>query len=301
MAEDSKENPETKPAPATDGQAEQAPDGFTDQESVVEDLVKSRKYMVHIKERSTISAGRVLQYCIVIVGIAIVTAVALLYTGIVNSPIDLPFMNEEPSTIVSAPTDSESTSTPSPDVTIDDTTSVNTELYSMQIPQDWVKERTIDEVGGERYFTDTYTLPSGTTLTVAQDFGGRGGACEPAEGDEPHASGNACPTLELIEKSELERDETATQPIYVTQEWFTNTEGISTFSLCLRTYDEAFNPEPEEPYMGFVLEGCGPGVAVENTAPIVVNITGIDASTDAYFSNADIVAIQDVLRTFRLL
>lgn len=72
--------------------------------------------------------------------------------------------------------------------------------FSVKYPADW--ERTTQEgtqgEGGPAITSTIFTSPTGKTLKVDANYGGRGGMCDPAPTDEPFKPGNACASTEVM-------------------------------------------------------------------------------------------------------
>ncbi|MEO8862901.1 MAG: PsbP-related protein, partial [Candidatus Saccharimonadales bacterium] len=72
--------------------------------------------------------------------------------------------------------------------------------YTIDYPSNW-KVKTSSkylEYAKADVSTTIATSDTGLTLTFEHNFGGRGGECPPAASDTPFATGNKCPTDEII-------------------------------------------------------------------------------------------------------
>lgn len=68
--------------------------------------------------------------------------------------------------------------------------------YSIKYPASWKLADTTESPDREQ--SATLTSAKGTVLKLRADEGGKGGACEPSEGDVVYRPGNTCPTLEYL-------------------------------------------------------------------------------------------------------
>lgn len=267
-------------------------------------IIESNKYHVNIKQ----SHGENKSWAYVVIGLIFTALIALFIlvdTGKLDIGIKLPFSifgSEQSQSNTAAPTES----LPAEIVPAEVVYVIKGD-YSLQIPETWDKarEEITDKEQMITYLKDTYTLPSGVKLILTQDIGGKGGVCEPDANDKPHTEGNNCPTEEYLKKTEIKLNEEEKQllltdyKLYLVNKRFTNTSGVSEYDLCLSSNDSTFNPGVGDPYMGFTISGCGPGVSFANGPPLVMSIEGVDNSTEEFFENEDVLAIEEVLATFR--
>ena len=189
--------------------------------------------------------------------------------------------------------------------------SVRTE-YAFDVPDNWIFERKAQMNNELSTFVDTYTLPSGTVVVVKKDFGGRGGFCEPADGDIPHRSGNVCPTIEYLQKDELavsdntlsRLSDTANPAIYLTKRKFTTVNGVSSFEMCLETFNFLPEPEVDSPSMGAVFDSCLLGISLKEY-DLIVSVENLDPNNQfqstGFVDNDDISIIEKALLTFEVL
>lgn len=177
--------------------------------------------------------------------------------------------------------------------------------YEFTEPATWKYSRTLREETGDKLyelFTDVYTLPSGTTVTLKQNLGGKGGACDPDAGDVPYAKGNACPTFELLSREKLPISGTAfdyTTEIVHMQYADGETGEIQRF-LCLSSLDPDWQVPLNEPQMGAYWPLCMDFMKSDGHQ-VQFSIEGIEATSETYFENEDIIEIEEVLRTFKFV
>jgi len=75
--------------------------------------------------------------------------------------------------------------------------------YTFKYPTDWkvTNEKGDQGDGNSPISTNTITDASGKyAFTLRADYGGRGGACEPATGDKLFALNNACPSKQVLDE-----------------------------------------------------------------------------------------------------
>ncbi len=78
--------------------------------------------------------------------------------------------------------------------------------YSLQYPSIWSLSNSTEDSGhgdGSKVSQVTLTADTGLTLKLDHNFGGKGGDCQPAEGDTLHDLNNTCPSSEIIYSKKL--------------------------------------------------------------------------------------------------
>lgn len=292
-----------------------------EKEESIRKIVESKKYRVSIKQaRGSSSSSK--NGIIALIALVIMGVGALFYlvdTNKLDVGFKLPFsvLGEEESSqnqrslSNTAEQEPEKNSNEIDQIMKATDISARTE-YAFDTPENWTFERNVQTSNGLSTFVDTYTLPSGTVVVVKKDFGGRGGFCEPAEGDVPHRSGNACPTIEYLQKDELEISDTtvsrlsnADNPaIYLTKRKFTTTNGLSSFEMCLETFNFLPEPEVDTPLMGAYFDSCLVGISLKEYE-LVVSVENLDPNNQfqstGFVDNDDISIVENALLTFEVL
>lgn len=186
--------------------------------------------------------------------------------------------------------------------------------FRVHYPEKWKVKETLEvfDVGqgrNERYGTIDFLSPNGITLTLAPNFGGKGGGCEPAPNDKPHQQGNACNTLEYLQKEAITKftnqnkafKDDPLYTVYFVRYKFTGTNEKSRYGIGLHTdyivEDKLFVAEANKPRMGFLL----PPYLLTKKSYLNFTLTGVDNSTESVFKNPEVIKAEAVLKSFRLL
>jgi hypothetical protein len=187
--------------------------------------------------------------------------------------------------------------------------------YSIIYPNNWSLEYDEDFVnieGQEGAISTDTTLVSDSGLKMIisfNNYGGKGGACEPDENDVPHASGNVCPTGETIftEKTEstykyLEGESYKNASLYLIREKFTDSGDAKTvyYSGLTSSDTELF---PTEPSMGYYFASSGfsfipgPDKDIYFHYDIFIEPKG---ESEEYFKQKDVIEAEEILKSFRV-
>ena len=279
-------------------------------------IIESKQYKVTVKQarRSNRTVTIVAFILVLLVGLA--TLFYLVDTEKLDIGIKLPFSifntqkdATQTSESVTQPESSEALETQPTEATAQSESSLEkvpaSTYYEITEPATWKYSRTLREETGDKLyelFTDVYTLPSGTTVTLKQNLGGKGGACDPDSGDLPYAKGNACPTFELLSREKLPISGTAfdyTTEIVHIQYADGETGEIQRF-LCLSSLDPDWQVPLNEPQMGAYWPLCMDFMKSDGHQ-VQFSIDGIKATSETYFENEDIIEIEEVLRTFKFV
>ena len=163
-------------------------------------------------------------------------------------------VEEKPVTLTENPTDSE-------DAKVTDPTLFSIEAFdfSMSRNEKWAYEDKSRIVDGTPFIL-AFAINAGDYSVNASTVTGKGGICEPAASDTPHAMSNQCPTAEVVKITET--DGGWLQLIKYTDPDSQEKDGVTTYNYCFRPdttlAGEALQkPELNKPEMGFVMQ-CGP-------------------------------------------
>lgn len=276
----------------------------------VKKLIASKKYRLNIKETKERSSKNTVFAGVLILVVALAGLYLLVDTGKLNIGFEVPFhVLGKKQSASNAPaaqqppdanagngsTKANEQSTPEP-VTAKSPISYKVEL---QYPNTWKLTAQPEDLTKNQIATETYTLPSGTQLIAAYPQGGRGGGCTPKDGDVPGAAGNACPTQEILSSELIDVDaETSSyvgnMKVYLQHIKFTDVQGRSSYSLCIyRNYSEQ-EPIVGTPTMGLFTPDCYASEVGD------MKIVGPANDNLEFFNDADVKAIEAVLKTFKL-
>jgi len=146
---------------------------------------------------------------------------------------------------------------------------MSTGIYSIKYPATWklAEEKMRSWSDTEPIVNTTLTSPRGTVLHINFDWGGRGGACEPATTDKPFQAGNECSTTEYLtlEKTNINNvyDNIATitptsysdalgkSNIVLISDHYMDTVGKSRYYIGLTKSNTDFPVVLNEPKMGY--------------------------------------------------
>lgn len=182
--------------------------------------------------------------------------------------------------------------------------------FSLKYPANWkslVDDSGLDDPANATSHV-TITSPKGTILSIGTNWGGKGGDCDPAIGDKPHAQGNTCPTLEYL-SSEPIKEQTYMQspntgkkePIYIVTTKFTdhkNQNFKQSFAVGLDVSDQ-YPFKLNDPKMGFVMEIPDFGLYSSDKGEFRSFIYAYASSDDASFlKSTEAQEIKDILATF---
>jgi hypothetical protein len=195
-------------------------------------------------------------------------------------------------------------------------------MYSLDYPESWMLERTVEDSGygdGSQVSTVELIAPTGLTMTLEHNFGGRGGYCEPAESDTPHSPTNTCETSEVIFAEKLEgtvlalnseREATQSERFEDVGVYLVRTKKSSESTKYSIGLNESKDPIViNMPFMGLVMldrtvlsyysaSDFDPPVSTTGAyIDVVMSEVGDD---EAYFDRSDVKEAEDILRSFRV-
>lgn len=130
---------------------------------------------------------------------------------------------------------------------------------TLRYPKTWSVASSAKDFGDKlKTSTTTISSPDGANVTIDIDYGGKGGFCEPADGDLPHKPGNKCATFEYLSAEKLgvtvadkkynvdiQKNESSAVPVWLVHTRYTGVDGISTYTSCLTSADKINLNQPE--------------------------------------------------------
>lgn len=175
--------------------------------------------------------------------------------------------------------------------------------FRFSYPDNWTltEETFIAEEGG----TVLVTTPSGLKLSISQNIGGKGGACDEDPTDKPHDTAN-CSTLEILSKEKLatkaKNPETPDIYLFEVKHTAARKDGVvpaSSYNLYLsnNTYEIAAT----EPLIGawtnegIIYNGMEEAVPYINTRLVEGELTNPDV-----LNSADFAALKELLKSFEI-
>ncbi len=187
--------------------------------------------------------------------------------------------------------------------------------YSLVYPDNWtvVYEEdlyAIERQDGSAGSTATLTANSGLKLLVSfENYGGKGGDCQPEIDDKPHASGNNCPTNEILysektgETVENQNNTTSDKSdLYLTREKFTDSGDAKTvYYSGLTSGDKVLFPT--EPSMGYYFANSQFSFKPKLEEDIYFHYSIFmepKGESEEYFTQKDVMEAEMILKSFKL-
>lgn len=182
--------------------------------------------------------------------------------------------------------------------------------FTIKYPGNWTF-KTEASNQGEGYPTNssTTTSPSGKKLVLDVNYGGKGGACFPAETDKPFRKGNVCPSIEYTSAEKLPvttfaysstgSDRTLVKSdIYLVGIHYEQSDGVARYG-----YGLISSPSPikvKDPVMGAVVAIAffTPRTSTGAALP-EIDAYAID-DDPAFMDSSDGQNIKKILQTFRM-
>lgn len=190
--------------------------------------------------------------------------------------------------------------------------------FSINYPANWKLVMTKDASDADNAWSDAkLTSPTGTILSLRSNFGGKGGMCEPEDGDEPFAAGNACSTNEYLSSDTLPiknvfypedaKDTNGTfmssykqSNIVLVTAHYADNDGKSQYTIGVTDSDPRFPVYVNKPTMGMVVPEHFVTVydASGKFHPyIYATASGEDKS---FLTSNDAVTVKAILRTLKI-
>lgn len=193
--------------------------------------------------------------------------------------------------------------------------------FSFLYPNDWDINIRVEAAyePGKQYYDIELETPNGNSMYVKADLGGRGGDCQPNDGDKPHQENNACPTWEVLNKERVtdtvrvlkERTSSGDKffdvPLYVTDIKFTDENGTA-YGVCLNFADLRYYDSAEEalplgsPKMGLYSKGLLSPISVypNSVKDSWYLYTCIFSDDETFLSSEDAKHARDIYRSINI-